>query len=141
MRSMRKENMVLSSEYEIAFAGLAVRHNREAEAYYWRHLIAEAKARHPDSWKEEANAFVQMPFVLIMIPERYWYWRQIGRRKIIGHEGCHGALVGAGRMPGEPLVSVYSRQRIREGPSWRRPGPVPGRPFHPRSRTKWPIFG
>lgn len=56
-----------------------------------------------------------MPIVLISIPERYWYWRAVARQKIIAYEGCHGALVGVGGMPGEPHVSVY-RQKTREGP-------------------------
>jgi hypothetical protein len=107
--------MILPERYTEAFAGSASRPNSpEVEAYYWDWIVRCAKYGNPAGWQDDVAAINQLPILIIGPAPRDWYWRQVARQKLIAWEGCHGALVGIGRVPGAPLVSVYSLAKLKE---------------------------
>jgi hypothetical protein len=98
---------LLPDQFEEAFLGLARRPNQEpVEAYDWHWLVKLAHAT------DELQALQFMPILIVRPSPKDWYWRQVARKRLFAWNGAHGALVGVGALPGDNVVSVYSREKM-----------------------------
>lgn len=90
---------------EEAYAGIACRPGQpDVPAYWWEGLAAE----------RDVQKLLTLPILVIRPAPRRWYWREVGAGRIAAWEGCHAALLGVGSLPGRPLVSIYSKEKIVE---------------------------